>query len=102
MDKKTSFRKVQIYTYQFPDGKIYIGYTSHGLENAHKDHKFFPASPICQYLNDPETHTLPKYEKTVTVDPYGDEIYKYEREILDKYTSDTTQILNKNLYLFGY
>ena len=97
-----SFREVQIYTYKFPDGKIYIGYTCYGLENSDKDHKFFPASPICQYLNNPETYVKPKEEKKVIVDVYGDEIYKIERKILDKYTSDTTQILNKNLYLFGY
>ena len=99
---KPSFREVQIYTYKFPDGKIYIGYTSHGLDYAHKCHQFFSASPICQYLNNPETYVEPKEEQKVTVDVYGDDIYKFERKILDKYTTDTTQILNKNLYLWGY
>ena len=99
---KPLIKEVQIYSYKFPDGKIFIGYTSYDLQDFHKGHKFFPASPLCQYLNNPEIHTLPTYEETVTVDVYGDEIYKILRKILDKYTNDTTQILNKNLYLFGY
>ena len=97
-----SIREVQIYTYKFPDGKIYIGYTSYGLDYAYKDDKFFSASPVCQYLNNPETDIKPTEEQKVTVDVYGDDIYKFERKILDKYTTDTTQILNKNLKLFGY
>ena len=99
---KPSFREVQIFTYKFPDGKIYIGYTSYGLENADKAHKFFPASPIFQYLNNPETYVKPNEEKKVTVDVYGDEIYKILRKILDKYNTKKEDILNKNLYLFGY
>ena len=96
------FKEVQIYTYKFPNGKIYIGYTSYGLEYVDNFHKSFSVSPICQYLNNPETYVKPNEEIKVTVNVYGDEIHKIQRKILDKYTTDTTQILNKNLYLFGY
>ena len=99
---KPLIKEVQIYTYKFPDGKIYIGYTGYGLENAYENDKFFPASPVCQYLNNPETDIKPTEEQKVTIDVYGDEVYKFLRKILDKYTTDTTQILNKNLYLYGY
>lgn len=99
---KPSFKEVQIYTYKFPNGKIYIGYTSRGLDYAHKCHQSFSSSPIYQYLHNEKTYTEPKEEQKVTVDVYGDEIYQFERKILDKYTTDTTQILNKNLYLLGY
>ena len=94
-------RKVQIFTYQFPDGKVYIGYTSTGLENHHQEHKRCSISPIYQYLNTYE-EVLPKYEKTVEVDIDSNEIYKIQRKILDTYTTDTKQILNENLKLFGY
>ena len=99
---KPLIREVQIYTYEFPNGKIYIGYTSHGLDYSHRCHKMFSSSPIYQYLNNPKYEVKPKYEETVYTDIYGYEIYKFLRKILDKYTTDITQILNRNLYLFGY
>ena len=92
---------MEIYTYHFPDGKIYIGYTQYGLEQRHQRHKSCPISPIYQYLNTYEK-VLPKYEKTVEVDLVSNELYKIQRKILDTYNTDTKQILNKNLYLFGY
>ena len=94
-------RKVQIYTYKFPDGKVYIGYTSRGLQERHQEHKRCSISSIYKCLNTHE-EVLPKYEKTVTVDIDSDEIYKIQRKILDTYTTDTNQILNKNLKLLGY
>ena len=99
---KPSIKEVQIFTYQFPNGKIYIGYTSRGLDYAHRCHQTFSSSPIYEYLHNEKTYKEPKYEETVYTDVYGDEIYKFLRKILDKYTTDTTQILNKNLYLLGY
>ena len=94
--------EVQIYTYHFPDKKIYIGYTSYNLDIAYKDDKFCEASPVCQYLNNPETDRKPNPEgkKIMLDDIYGDEIYKHQKKILDNYHVDTTQILNKNLKLF--
>ena len=98
---QSPFRKVKIYTYHFPDGKVYIGYTSRSLQERHHAHKRCSISPIYKCLNTHE-EVLPKYEKTVEVDIDSDEIYKIQRKILDKYTTDTNQILNPNLYLFGY
>ena len=37
---RSPIRKVQIYTYHFPDGKVYIGYTSRILEDRHKEQMF--------------------------------------------------------------
>ena len=95
-------RDYKIYTYHFPDGKIYIGYTHGSLEERHKQHKRRSISPIYNYLNDEKTYSEPKYEETVTVTLASGKIYKTLRKILDKYTSDTNQILNRNLYLYGY
>ena len=98
---RSPIRKVQIFTYHFPDGKVYIGYTSRSLQERHHAHKRCSISPIYKCLNTHE-EVLPKYEKTVTVDIDSDEIYKIQRKILDTYTTDTNQILNKNLKLLGY
>ena len=101
MDKEIT--EVQIYTYKFPDGKIYIGYTTGDLKFRHNQHKRIRSvSPITKYINSNEPYEGPTHEETVTVDLYGNEKYKILRKILDKYTNDTTKILNKNLYLFGY
>ena len=99
---KNSIKEVQIYTYKFPNGKIYIGYTSRGLDWIHRCHKHRIVTPVTQYLNNPEQCVEPIEEKKVTIDVNGNDIYKIEREILDKYTTDTSKILNKNLYLWGY
>ena len=96
-------KEVQFYTYQFFDGKIYVGYmTCFDLNIRHKQHKQRSISPIYQYLNNPKYEVFPKIEEIVYTDIYGDEKYKIMRKILDKYTTDTTKILNKNLYLYGY
>ena len=95
--------KVQIYTYHFPDGKIYIGFTSASLKFHENEHKTVRSiSPIKKYLTSGEKYEGPILEKTVTLDIYDDELYKIQRKILDKYTNDTTKIINKNLKLFGY
>ena len=98
---RSPIRKVQIYTNHFPDGKVYIGYTSRSLEDRHKEHKRCSISSIYDYLKTYE-EVLPKYEKTVEVDIDSDEIYVILRKILDKYTTDTNKILNKNLFLYNY
>ena len=98
---RSPIREVKIYTYKFPNKKIYIGFTSRGLDDRHQEHKRCSISSIYKCLNTHE-EVLPKYEKTVTVDIDSNEIYKIQRKILDKYTTDTNQILNKNLKLLGY
>ena len=92
--------EVEIYTYKFSDGKIYIGYTSHGLESRHNQHKTRSISPIYQYLNTEEI--FPNHEETVTVDLDSGNLYKIQRKILDRYTTNVNQILNTNLKLLGY
>ena len=100
---KPLITEVQIYTYKFPDGKIYIGYTTEGLKFRHNQHKRIRSvSPITKFLNNNEPYEGPTHEKTVKVNLYGNEIYKIQRKLLDKYTTDTKQILNRNLKLFGY
>ena len=99
---KQTPREYKIYTYHFPDGKIYVGYTHGSLEERHNLHKNYSISPIYNRLNDKKINTKPKYEKTVMITLNSDEIYKYQRKILDTYTTDTKQILNKNLKLLGY
>ena len=94
-------RKVQIYTYHFPDGTLYIGYTSRGLDDRHREHKRSSISPIYKYLKTHEK-VCPKHEKTVEVNIDKPEIYDIQRNILDKYTNDTNKILNKNLILYNY
>ena len=95
-------RKLHIYTYHFPDGKIYIGYTSRTLESRHQEHKRCSISSIYKRLNNEKTYTKPKYEETVTVDFASGELYKILRKILDKYNAKKEDILNPNLYLYGY
>ena len=104
MKEVKEVEEMEIYTYHFPNGKIYIGFTSLGLKKRHNQHIRDFISPLYKYLNNEETYQEPKYEKTVIVDKDTDsyEIYPHLREILDKYTSDTSLILNKNLWLYGY
>ena len=97
---KPQIIEVEIYTYKFSDGKIYIGYTSYGLESRHKQHKIHCISPIYQYLKNEEI--FPNHEETVTVDLDSGELYKIQRKILDRYTTDVDRILNTNLKLLGY
>ena len=98
---RSPIRKVQIFTYHFPDGKVYIGFTSRSLEDRHQEHKRSSISSIYKCLNTHE-EVLPKYEKTVEVNIDNREIYDIQRNILDKYTTDTNKILNKNLFLYNY
>ena len=100
---KETPRDYKIYSYHFSDGKIYIGYTHGSLEQRHNQHKRIRyISPITNFLNSNEPYEGPTYEETVTVTLASGEIYKSLRKILDKYTTDTKKILNRNLYLYGY
>ena len=94
-------REFKIYTYHFPDGKIYIGFTSRSLESRHKEHKRCSISPVYKRLNTHE-EVIPKYEETVTVVLDSGEIYKILRKILDKYNTKKEDIINPNLFLYGY
>ena len=94
-------RKVQIYTYHFPDGRVYVGYTSRGLDDRHREHKRCSLSPIYEYLKTHEK-VRPRHETSVEVNIDNPEIYDIQRNILDKYTTDTNKILNKNLILYNY
>ena len=96
---KPQIKEVEIYTYKFSDGKIYIGYAS-DLHIRHYQHKIHCISPIYQYLKNEEI--FPNHEKTVTVDLDSGNLYKIQRKILDRYTTDVNQILNTNLKLLGY
>ena len=86
---------VQFYTYQFPDGKIYIGYTSYNLDIAYKDDKFCEVSPVCQYLNNPETDIKPTPEgNIIKIDlSNDDEILDKKKEILDKYNLPLSSLI---------
>ena len=101
--RRSKKRKFHIYTYKFPDGKIYIGHTTSDLKYRHHQHKIHSnISPISKYINSEEPYEGPTHETTVEVNKDSDEIYKIQRKILDTYTTDTKQILNRNLKLFGY
>ena len=96
-------REYKIYTYHFPDGKIYIGYVgeSRSLESRHNEHKRCSISSLYKRLNNNE-EVLPKYEETVTVVLDSGEIYKTLRKILDKYNAKKEDIINRNKSLYGY
>ena len=98
--------KVQFYSYKFSDGKIYVGYIKNSnLYIRHMQHKQRSISPIYNYLNNPNyEEVLPKIEETfyMSENVFLYERYKIIRKIFDKYTNDTTKILNTNLYLYGY
>ena len=99
-------KKVQFYSYKFSDGKIYVGYIKNSnLFIRHMQHKQRSISPIFKYLNNPKyEEVLPKIEETfyMSENDFLDEKYKIIRKIFDKYTNDTTKILNVNLFMYGY
>ena len=98
--------KISFYSYIFSDGKIYVGFIKNSnLFYRHMQHKQRPISPIHKYLNSTEDeNVIPKIEKTLfmTENEFSKERYNIIRKIFDKYTTDTTKILNVNLYLYGY
>ena len=96
---KPKYQEFNIYSYKFSDGKIYVGYTIGDLEFRHNQHKRRGISPIFKYLNSEEPYEGPIHEKTVKLKK-NDEVYPHIREIIDKYTTDTSKILNKNLWVY--
>ena len=93
---KDPIKKIQIYSYQFPNGKVYVGYTSRGLEWVDWCHRTFSSSPLYQYVHNYKI-IKPRLEKTVMGSVYGDEIYKHIREVIDECGFDPQCLLNKNL-----
>ena len=100
-EEEDPIKKIEIYSYQFPDGKAYVGYTSHGLEQAEWFHQSFSSNPIFQHVHN-FTVIKPRLKKTVMTRLYGDEIYKHMREVMDKCGFDPQCLLNRNLKLYGY
>lgn len=99
-----SIKKIELYTYHFPDGKWYIGFTTHGLEIAYKDDKYCEVSPTCQHLNT-YPWIKPRLEKTF-MGRTGDEkninrvhpqIYEYQKEIIKELGINPKDLINKNL-----
>ena len=77
---------IKIYSYVFPCGQIYIGRTIRTLNYVHDYHKRCKISPIHDGLQR-LSHVYPKL----------DEIYKFQRKIAYKYTSDPLKIINTNI-----
>ena len=69
------------------------------VHNQHKRIRYI--SPICKYLNSEEPYEGPILEKTIKLKK-NDNVYPHIRQIIDKYTTDPSKILNKNLWLYGY
>ena len=91
-------KKIEIFSYRFPDNSIYVGYCTYGLDQRDKDHRKTKCSPIYKNLQD-YPDVKPKVEVT-TFNKSFREIYAIEREILDK--NPNMKILNINLTLLGY
>ena len=91
-------KKIEIFSYKFPNNSIYVGYCTYGLESRDKDHRKCNLSPIFNLLKE-YPNVKPKLEVTVNNKSFR-EIYCIVRKIFD--ANPNMQILNKNLYLFGY
>ena len=82
--------RLQFYSYLFPDGKIYIGYTSFDLNMAYKDDKFCEASPVCQYLNYFDIKPTPE---GCIFSSNDDVILDKYKQILDKYNLSFSSLI---------
>ena len=51
-DEVVNKKKFEIYSYKFPNNSIYVGFTSHGLDRIHRDHKRSNLSPINKILKE--------------------------------------------------
>ena len=91
-------KKIEIFSYKFPNNSIYVGYCTYGLESRDKDHRKCGCSPIFSLLKE-YTNVKPKVEVTVNNKSLR-EMYCIQRKIFD--ANPHMKILNKNLYLFGY
>lgn len=91
-------KKIEIFTYKFPNNSIYVGYSSYGLDENYRLHKKCNISPIFKILNE-YPDVKPKLELTVENKSYR-ELYNIQRQIFD--TNPNMKILNVNLWLYGY
>ena len=91
-------KKIEIFSYKFPNNSIYVGYCTYGLQNRDKDHRNCMCSPIF-YLLKEYPDFKPKLE-VIMMEKSLRDIYRIEREILD--ANLNMKILNKNLSLLGY
>ena len=91
-------KKIEIYSYKFPNNSIYVGYSTYGLESCDGLHRKYSCSPIYFLLKEyPDVKQ--KLEVTVTNKSYRD-INCIRREIFD--ANPNMKILNVNLWLYGY
>ena len=91
-------KKIEIFTNNFPDNSIYVGYCTYGLDENYRLHKKCRCSPIFKILNK-YPDVKPKLEVKVKNKTYKD-IYNIQRQILD--LNPNKKILNVNLWLYGY
>ena len=91
-------KKIEIFTYKFPNNSIYVGYCTYGLDESYRFHKKCSVSPIFKILNE-YPDVKPKLELTVENKSYRD-IYDIHRKIFD--ANPDMKILNVNLWLYGY
>ena len=91
-------KKIEFYSYKFPDNSVYVGYTTHSLDAAISLHTKCRCSPIFKILKT-YSDVKPKLELTVENKSYRD-IYDIHRKIFD--ANPDMKILNVNLWLYGY
>ena len=91
-------KKIEIFTYKFPNNSIYVGYCTYGLDENYILHKKCRCSPIFNILNE-YPDVKPKLELTVENKSFK-EIYNIQRQIFD--ANPNMKILNVNLWLYGY
>lgn len=91
-------KKFEVYSFQFPNNSIYVGYTSHGLEIVHKNHTRYVFSPIYKIIKEyPDVY--PEVELTIENISYN-ELRRIQRKVFD--SNLNMKILNENLWLYGY
>ena len=99
MDYDFLDKKFEVYSYKFPNNTIYVGYTSHGLDIIHCEHKRRYYSPVYESLKKyPDVY--PQVELTVENITSFEELNKIQRKIFD--SNLNMKILNVNLWLYGY
>lgn len=91
-------KKIEIFTYKFPNNSIYVGYSSYGLDENYRFHKKCRCSPSYKILNE-YSDVKPKIELAVKNQSLKN-IYNIQRKILDE--NPNMKILNVNLWLYGY
>lgn len=87
---------IKIYTYVFPCGQVFVGRTIRTLDYVHNYHKRCKISPIHDALKK-LSHVYPKLESTIPLGTPLNEIYKIQRKIVYRYTTDPAKIINTNI-----